>query len=71
MINTDERPSAEILMESVEAVEGAHRVVIIMEKEESIVVKTNCTYKEMKWILDQATHVMMCELFGIRSAEEE
>jgi hypothetical protein len=64
MINTEDRPAAEVLMESVALVDGAKLVAIILEKEDSINVKTNCSYKELKWLLDQATHATMCELFG-------
>ena len=70
MINTEERPSSEVLMESLSQVEGADRVVILMEKDEALTVKTNCTYKELKWILDQATFTTMADLFGVLDKPE-
>jgi hypothetical protein len=64
MINTEDRPALEVLMEAVSMVDDAKLVAIIIEKEDSISVKTNCSYKELKWMLDQAAHATMCELFG-------
>jgi hypothetical protein len=63
-INTDPRPPADVLMDSLASVEKADKVVIILECDDALLVKTNCTYREMKWILDQATFAMMSELFS-------
>jgi hypothetical protein len=51
-------------MDSLASVEKADKVVIILECDDALLVKTNCTYREMKWILDQATFAMMSELFS-------
>ena len=69
MINTEDRPTTEILMDAISSVEGADKVVILLERDDSITVKTNCSYKDLKWLLDQASHVAMCELYGITSGE--
>lgn len=65
MINTQDRPSSEVLMESLSDVEGAHRVAIIMSRDDSINVRTNCTYQELHWLLAQAGHATLNELFGV------
>jgi len=66
MILTDEtRSPTEVLMESLSRVEKAKRVIILIEREDSLNINSNCSYRDIKWILDQATHVVMNELFGI------
>lgn len=71
MIHTDNRPTEEVLMESLADVEGAERVVIVMEKGESINVRTNCTYKELHWVLSQAKHAALNELFCVNTKLED
>jgi hypothetical protein len=69
-IDTSDRPPAEVLMQALAAVEKAQRVTILLESDDAITVKTNCTYRELKWMLDQAAHVTMNELFGIRTGDD-
>jgi hypothetical protein len=64
-IDTRDRPPLEVLMDALAAVEKCKRVVIILEAEDSFSLKTNCDYRELKWLLDQATHVTMNELFDV------
>src|SRR5262245_5710439 len=63
-INTSERPPSEVLMESLAEVEGAQRVVILMEKDSELNIKTNCTHREIDWILRQASHCNLRDLFA-------
>jgi hypothetical protein len=70
MINTDDRPSAEVLMESLTIVDGAKRVVILVERDDAICVKTNCSYRDLKWVLDQAVFATMNELFGVKTESD-
>lgn len=63
MINTNYRPCTDVLMESLAAVEKAQKVVILMEREDALSIRTNCSYRELKWVLDQATFAIMKELF--------
>lgn len=66
MIRTDDRPTAEVLMQSLADVEGANQVVIVMAREDSINVRTNCDYKELHWLLSQARHATLNELFSVK-----
>jgi hypothetical protein len=69
-IRIEDRPSSDVLMESVEACEKANKVVIILETDNSIMVKTNCSYKDLKWLLDQSAHATLNELFGVASKKD-
>lgn len=62
-IRTDDRPTADVLMEALEQVEGARRVAILMEYDDSFMVKTNGTLQELSFILRQAEHCVMKDLF--------
>jgi hypothetical protein len=66
MLNLDEKSPSDVLMAALAVVEKATRVIIIIENEDHITIKTSChTYQETKWALDQATHAVMNELFGV------
>ncbi len=64
VIKKDEGPPTDVLMDALQSVEGAHRVIILLEHDEALTVKTNCTHKEMKWLLDQAQYCVMKDLFS-------
>jgi hypothetical protein len=71
MIDTSDKSPTDVLMQALSAVEKARRVVIVLEHEDAVAVKTNCSYKELKWLLDQASFVTMVDLFNIKLSRED
>ena len=65
----DEGTPTEVLMDALSRVEGATKVLILIEKEESLVCKTNCTHQEIKWLLDQAQFITVADMFGMLDRE--
>ena len=62
-IKRNEGSPTDTLMEALQDIEGAQRVVILIESPECLTVKTNCTHKEIKWLLDQGSYCVMKDLF--------
>jgi hypothetical protein len=56
-------------MDALASVEKADKVVILLECDAAICVKTNCSHKDLKWVLDQATFAAMNDLFGVKTDE--
>ena len=54
----------EILMSALEQVDSAEGVVIIIQKEDSISVKSSYEHKDLKWTLDQVQYLVMADEFG-------
>jgi len=71
MINTEDRPSSEVLMEALEMVEGADHVIIVLSKQDSITIKTNCDYRELHWLLSQSTHATLNDLFFVKRKSDD
>lgn len=68
-IRTDARLPTEVLVDALEHVEGASKVVILLEGEEHFIIKTNCTLQELHWLLAQGTHCALTDLFDVETKE--
>jgi hypothetical protein len=58
-------------MESLELVEGATHVAIVVEKDTSITIKTNCDYRDLHYLLAQSAHATLNELFQVKTKQND
>lgn len=63
-IRTDDREPTEVLVDALENVEGAKKVAIILQADEHLIIKTNCSLQELHWLLAQGTHCTLTDLFS-------
>lgn len=63
-IGSPDQTSSEVLMESLEQVEKAKGVAVLFEENSAIMVKSNLTHKDLYWLLAQAMHTVMKDLFA-------